>query len=69
MMYSIWYVPSSSVVTTLCVAGPLPWLLMAEMEQLYEVNGVNPPRVKVPAAVYCMEMVFPPPVSGTQERE
>ena len=25
--------------------------------------------VKVPAAVYCMDMVFPPPASGTQERE
>ena len=25
--------------------------------------------VKVPAAVYCMEILFNPPVSGTQERE
>ena len=30
---------------------------------------MNPPCVKVPAAVGCMEMLFPPPASGTQERE
>ena len=30
---------------------------------------MNPPSVKVPAAVYCMKMVFPPPTSGTQERK
>ena len=30
---------------------------------------MNPPSVKVPAAVYCMVMVLPPPTSGTQERE
>ena len=28
---------------------------------------MNPPSVKVPAVVYCMEMLFPPPASGTQE--
>ena len=30
---------------------------------------MNPPRMKVPAAVYCMVMLLPPPASGTQERE
>ena len=31
--------------------------------------GVNPPSVKVPAAVYCMEILFLPPATGTQERK
>ena len=30
---------------------------------------MNPPSLKVPAAVYWMVTLFPPPTSGTHERE
>ena len=46
-------------------AGPFPILLLAKMEQLYVVAGVNPASLKVPACVYgCMGMEL-----GVQERE
>ena len=60
-------IPSSFVMVVAVAGGPLPWLLVATIVQVYTVNGLNPPTVRPPSPGRVVSTSGRVAVSGLQE--